>query len=110
MADEFRLSRKLMNISLAVYCDPKIHVPDFMTKVRILPTIAVVGQTDKVMRTETGDTVVDIFVKFMPVTDETYENITSVCEPIKSLAGIDRIKVQKVDKQNVLYNGQPIVI
>lgn len=110
MSDQFRLSRKLMNISLAVYCDPKIHVPDFMTKVRILPTIAVVGQTDKVMRTESGDTVVDIFVKFMPVTDDVYENITSVCELIKSLPGVDRIKVQKVDKQNVLYNGQPIVI
>ena len=110
MADEFRLSRKLMNISLAVYCDPKIHVPDFMTKVRILPTVAVVGQTDKVMRTETGETVVDIFVKFMPISDETYDNLTSVCELIKSLPGVDRIKVQKVNKQNVLYNGQPIII
>jgi len=110
MADKFRLSRKLMNISLAVYCDPKIHVPDFMTKVRILPTVAVVGQTDKVMRTETGETVVDIFVKFMPISEDAYDNLTSVCELIKSLPGVSRIKVQKLNKQNVLYNGQVITI
>lgn len=110
MTDKFRLSRKLTNISLAIYCDPEIHVPDFLTKIRILPTIAVVGQTDKVMRTETGDTVVDIFVKFMPVSDDTYDNIVSVCELIKSLPGVDRVKVLMLDKKNVTYQGNTIVI
>lgn len=110
MADKFRLSRKLMNINLAIYCDPKIHVPDFMTKIRILPTVAVVGQTDKVMRTESGETVVDVFVKFMPVSEETYDNIVSLCELIKSLPGVDRIKVMKLDKKPVLYQGSVIII
>ena len=110
MSDKYRLSRKLANISLAVYCDPEIHIPDFLTKIRILPTISVVGQTDKVMRTETGDTVVDIFVKFMPISDKTYDNIVSVCELIKSLPGVSRIRVDKLDGKDVTYKGSKILI
>ena len=110
MKDKYRLSRKITNITLAIYCDPEIHVPDFLTKIRILPTVAVVGQSDKVMRTEQGDTVVDVYVKFMPVSDETYKNIISVCELIKSLPGVRRIKVLELNKKPVTYEGSPIMV
>ena len=80
MSDKFRLSRDLMNITIAVICNPEIHVPDLLTKIRILPTVAVVGQSDKVMRTESGETVVDIYVKFLPVSRKQYKNIVAMCD------------------------------
>jgi len=110
MSDKFRLSRQLMNITIAVVCNPEIHVPDLLTKIRILPTVAVVGQSDKVMRTETGETIVDIYVKFLPVSSKRYKNIIAVCELIKSLPGVNKIKVLELDKKPVTFNGKQIVV
>tara|TARA_B100000035_G_C21022792_1_gene564774 strand:+ start:370 stop:702 length:333 start_codon:yes stop_codon:yes gene_type:complete len=110
MSDKFRLSRDLMNITIAVICNPEIHVPDLLTKIRILPTVAVVGQSDKVMRTESGDTVVDIYVKFLPVSKKEYKNIIAMCELIKSLPGVNKIKVLELNKKKVTFNGNQIVV
>ena len=110
MSDRFRLSRDLTNISIAVVCNPEIHVPDLLTKVRILPTVAVVGQTDKVMRTETGETIVDIYVKFLPISSKQYKNIVAICELIKSLPGVNKIKVQELNKKKVTFQGNQIII
>lgn len=110
MSDKYRLSRELMNITIAVICNPEIHVPDLLTKIRILPTVAVVGQSDKVMRTEAGETVVDIYVKFLPVSNKRYKNIVAICELIKSLPGVDKIKVLALDKKPVTFKGNQIII
>ena len=110
MSDKFRLSKSLTNITIAVICDPEIHVPDLLTKVRILPTVAVVGQSDKVMRTESGETIVDIYVKFLPVSTKRYKNIVAMCELIKSLPGVNKIKVLELDKKPVSFKGSQIVV
>tara|TARA_Y100000992_G_C20941586_1_gene339306 strand:+ start:142 stop:474 length:333 start_codon:yes stop_codon:yes gene_type:complete len=110
MSDKFRLSKSLTNITIAVICDPEIHVPDLLTKVRILPTVAVVGQSDKVMRTETGETIVDIYVKFLPVSTKRYKNIIAMCELIKSLPGVNKIKVLELDKKPVSFKGNQIIV
>jgi len=110
MSDQYRLSRQLMNVTVAVICNPEIHVPDLLTKIRILPTVAVVGQSDKVMRTDTGETVVDIYVKFLPVSSKRYKNIVAICELIKSLPGVNKIKVLELDKKPVTFKGQQIII
>jgi len=110
MSDKFRLSRSLTNITIAVVCNPEIHVPDLLTKIRILPTVAVVGQSDKVMRTESGETIVDIYVKFLPVSSKRYKNIVAMCELIKSLPGVNKIKVLELDKKPVTFKGKRIEI
>ena len=107
---DYRLTRSLMNVTVAVVCEKDIHIPDLLTKVRVLPSIAVVGQVDKVMRTEIGDTIVDIFVKFLPVSSKRYENIISVCELIKSLPGVMKVKVIELDGKIVKFHGAQIVI
>ena len=110
MAGKYRLSRKLANISVSITCETDIHIPDFLTKIRVLPSIAVVGQDDKVMRNESGDTIVDIYVKFLPISDKRYKNIVSVCELIKSLPGVIRVKVLELDGKRVTFKGSQIIV
>ena len=51
---DYKLKRKLAMAVVNLKIENETHVPDLMTRIRILPGIAVVGQKDKVARFSDG--------------------------------------------------------
>ena len=46
----YKLKKKIASTVLTLKLESETHVPDLMTKIRVLPTVAVVGQKEKVQR------------------------------------------------------------
>jgi hypothetical protein len=108
--EDKHLASKMLKVELAVKMDMEAHVPDMMTLVRVLPSVAVVGQTDRVERSTAEGTTADIYVKFLPVPGSVYFNLVRLCKSIKALKGVKIVKVEKLGGRNVVFKGAPIVI
>ena len=105
-----RLKHEQMKIGCHLIMDPDAHVPDTLTRIRALATVTVVGQQAPVNRTSMGNTLLDIYVKFLPSSSSTYKNLISIAKLIKSLPGIRIVKVTAVGGRSVLYKGENIVV
>ena len=86
------------------------HVPDTLTKIRALSGITVVGQKSPVDRNEKGSTVLEIYIKFLPSTENQYKNLTSIARLVKSLPGVKIVRILTVGGREVLYKNKPIVV
>ena len=109
-ADTSRLKHEQMKIGCHLIMDPDVHVPDTLTRIRALATVTVVGQQKPVNRTSMGNTILDVYVKFLPSSASVYKNLTSIGKLIRSLPGIRIVKVVSVGGRPVLYKGENIVI
>jgi hypothetical protein len=105
-----RLKKELMNVTMRLICDHDTHVPDTLTRIRVLPTVAVVGQKEKVQRSDVGATLLDIYVKFLPKTGGIYSNLKLLGKMIKGLPGIQIVKFFTVGGKTVTIKGKPIVL
>ena len=88
---------QIVNIEMRIFVEKEASVTDVMTLVRVLQTVAVVGQTDHSLRSKKGRTVIPVSVKFLPETGGLDVNLKKLAERIKS---IDDIKVVKIIKVN----------
>ena len=86
------------------------HVPDTLTRIRVLPSVAVVGQKEPVNRTEKGSVYLEIYVKYLPTTSETYKSLIDISKLIKTLPGIKVVRILSVGGKSVLYKDKPIVV
>ena len=108
---EYRLQREIVKTTLRMTCAEDTHVPDLMTRVRILPSVAVVGQKERVVRPSAGNATLTLYVKYLPVISETlYESLVSLSKKVKSLPGVEVVSVVTVDGRSVLFKGEKIVI
>ena len=107
--EETRLDKSLTTINCVLKLTKETHVPDTLTRIRVLPTVSVVGQKSPVNRTETS-AVVEVYVKFLPNSSDTYKNIISISNLIKSLPGVEIVKVLTLGGKSVSYKGKPIVV
>jgi len=107
--EETRLDKTLLNVNLVLKCDKSTHIPDTLTRIRVLPTVSVVGQKSPVSRNERGASV-EIYVKFLPGTSETYKNLISIAELVKGLPGIKTVRVVSLGGREVNYRGKPIIV
>ena len=105
-----RLKRDLMNVTMRLIMQNESHVPDTLTRIRVLPSVAVVGQKEPVVRPEAGNVKLEIYVKFLPSVSNTYEALVSIGKLIKSLPGVKVIHVLSVGGRKVLYKNKPIMI
>ena len=96
--EDKHLASKMLKVELAVKMDMEAHVPDMMTLVRVLPSVAVVGQTDRVERSTAEGTTADIYVKFLPVPGSVYFNLVRLCKSIKALKGVKIVKEIKTHR------------
>ena len=110
LGPDSKLDQTLMHVDLRLTMKKGAHVPDTLTRIRVLPTVSVVGQTDKVLRNPTGATTLQCYVKFLPSDGDVYENVKRLAGLIKKLPDMEIVKVLKVDDQAVLYKGRPIVV
>ena len=109
-AATLRRDRDLEVISLRLLMTEGAHVPDTLTRIRVLPAVAVVGQTEKVERAKKRRAILEIYVKFLPGSKDIYKNIMSIGRMIKSLPGVEIVSVISYNNRKITYKDQPIVI
>mgnify|MGYP003627082033 CR=1 FL=1 len=109
--DKFRLDKDLEIASLRLIMEPGSHVPDTLTRIRVLPTVSVVGQKDKVRRpTKGGRVILDVYIKFLPPSKSIRKNLLSLGRMIKSFPGVTTIKVLSYNSRDISYQGKPMII
>ena len=107
---EFRLTKEVVKTSCRLTLAPDTHVPDLLTRIRILPSVAVVGQKERVIRPQEGRAVLVLYVKYLPLEGESmYQSIKSLTRKIKSLPGVEIVSVLTIDGREVLHKGAKIV-
>jgi hypothetical protein len=104
-----KLKNKIAKTVVTLRLERDTHVPDLMTRIRILPSVAVVGQKEKVDRFMDGDARLAISVKFLPKSSQVYVSIKELCTMIKRLPGVLSITVETYEKRKVTLRGQKII-
>ena len=105
----YKLERKLTRATLTLKLERETHVPDLMTRIRILKGVAVVAQKDKVARFFDGDAQLQITVKYLPSVEDALKSIEEICLLIKGLPGVKLIAVDEFNKRKVNLKGKKIV-
>jgi len=105
----YKLERKITTTLLVLKLEKDTHVPDLMTRVRILPAVAVVAQAERVESFPDGDGKLALSIKFLPRTSEIYVSVKKLSQMIKNLPGVKSITVEKYNKKNILLRGKKIV-
>ena len=108
--EEGRLTQDQIKITCHLVMDPDAHVPDTMTRIRALASVTVVGQQSPVDRTGKGNTLLDVYVKFLPASEGLYKNLMTIGKLIKSLPGVRIVRVVSVGGRPVRYKDENIVI
>lgn len=107
---DYRLKKSLMNVKVRIQMDPDVHVPDLLTRIRILASVAIVNQTMKTMRTQDGREFIEVIVKFMPNTEGAYTNLLTMAKMIRAMPGIKSVRVVDLSGKPVTFEGNPIVV
>lgn len=105
----FKLKRKIATAVFTIKLENETHIPDLMTRMRILPGVAVVGQKEKVARYMDGDAMLIASLKYLPRTPEIYSGLKHVAVMIKNLPGVKSISVVSYNKKNITMKGEKIV-
>ena len=104
-----KLKTKIAVTVVTLKLEDETHVPDLMTRIRILPSFAVVGQTDKVDKFATGDTRLQISIKFLPKSSAIYPSLKELCTMMKRLPGVMSIAVETYEKRRITIKGNKII-
>lgn len=105
----YKLQRKIETAVVTLRLERDTHVPDLMTRIRILPSIAVVGQKDKVDRFVDGDARLKISIKYLPRSEEIYKSLKHLSMMIKKLPGVLSVTVDEYKKRKVTSRGRKII-
>ena len=105
-----RLTREQVKITCKLIMEVDAHVPDTLTRIRALPMVTVVGQKEPVNRTSKGNTILEVYVKFLPTSGNNYRNLLSIAKLVKSLPSIKIVRVISLEGRPILYQGKPIVV
>ena len=107
---DYKLKRSLMNIKLRLKIDNDVHVPDLLTRIRILASVSVVLQTMKQTRFPDGYEYIDISLKFMPNSESSYKNLITISKMVKSMPGVKTVRVLEMGGKPVTFEGNSIVV
>ena len=104
-----KLKTKISVTVITLKLEDETHVPDLMTRIRILPSVAVVGQKDRVDKYVDGDTRLKISIKYLPKSSEIYTSLKELCTMIKRLPGVLSISVESYEKRRITLKGQKLI-
>lgn len=107
---DFRLKRSLMNVKLRLSLAPEAHVPDTMTRIRILASVSIVSQAAPVQKLTDGREYLDINVKFMPNAEGVYKNLVTLAKMVKTMPGVKSVRILELSGKPVTFQGKPIVL
>jgi len=106
----YRLEKELVNVTLRLIMEGETHVPDTLTRIRVLPTVSVVGQKEKVYRNDQGSAILEIYVKFLPKGSSDVSSVLKLAKLIKGLPGVKIVRVLAVAGSPVMFKGKPIIV
>jgi len=106
---DYKLKRKLATAVVTLKIENEVHVPDLMTRIRILPGVAVVGQKDKVARFADGDGLLPLSIKYLPQSDEIYQSLKNISNLIKKIKGVKTVAIQTFNKRNITMKGNKLI-
>jgi len=106
----YRLEKELVNVTLRLIMEGETHVPDTLTRIRVLPTVSVVGQKEKVYRNDQGSAILEIYVKFLPKGSSDVSSVLKLVKLIKGLPGVKIVRVLAVAGSPVMFKGKPIIV
>jgi len=104
-----KLKSKIARSAITIRLEKDTHIPDLMTRIRILPSVAVVGQKEKVDKFMDGYSRLTVSVKFLPKSLQVYISLKELCTMIKRLPGVISITVETYDKRKVTLKGEKII-
>ena len=104
-----KLKNKIVKTVVVLRLERDTHVPDLMTRIRILPSVAVVGQKEKVDRFIDGDARLAISIKFLPKSTQVYISLKELCTMIKRLPGVMSITVESYEKRKITLRKEKII-
>lgn len=105
----YKLDKKLANAVMTLKLERETHVPDLMTRIRILPGVAVVAQKDKVARFFDGDAQLQITVKYLPISEQIFDSVKNVAEEIKKLPGVKSVAIDVYNKRKITLKGRKLI-
>lgn len=105
----YKLEKKVTSVSMTLKLESETHVPDLMTRIRILPSVAVVAQNDKVARFMDGDAQLSISIKYLPRSTEIYASVKKLAMMIKRLPGVKLITIDSYNKKKLTLRGERII-
>ena len=108
-ATNYKLKRKIVTAVVTLKIENEVHVPDLMTRIRILPGVAVVGQKDKVARFADGDGLLPLSIKYFPQSDEIYDSLQRMSNLVKKLPGVKSVAIQSFNKRNITMKGKKLI-
>ena len=106
---DYKLERKLSDTLVSLKIERDTHVPDLLTRIRIAPGIAVVGQKAKVKRFFDGDAQVFVGVKYMTKTDEVYASVKQLADTIKVLPGVKSVAILMHNGKKITFDGKKLI-
>jgi len=107
---DYRLKKSLMNVKIRMQMDPEVHVPDLLTRIRILASVAIVNQTMNTMKTQDGREFIEVIVKFMPNAEGAYTNLLTMAKMVRAMPGIKSVRVVDLSGKPVTFEGKPVVV
>ena len=105
----YKLEKKIATAVMTIKLERDTHVPDLMTRIRILPGIAIVAQKDKVARFMDGDAMLPVSIKYLPATTEIYVGVEKIAKMIKRLPGVKTVSVSEFNKKTITLHGKRII-
>lgn len=105
----YKLDKKLTSAVVTLKLERETHVPDLMTRIRILPGVAVVAQKDKVARFFDGDAQLMITIKFLPRIEDVLKSIKHISKMIKKLPGVKSVAVESYNKRKITMHGKKLI-
>ena len=105
----YKMKSAIARAVITIRLENETHIPDLMTRVRILPSVAVVGQKEKVDRYMDGDARLSVSVKFLPNSSQVYSSLKELCTMIKRLPGVLSITVESYDKRKITLRGEKLI-
>jgi len=105
----YRLPRKLSSLVATLKLENLTHVPDLMTRIRILESVAVVAQKDKVARFFDGDANLKVSIKYMPESSDVLGSIKILSQKIKELPGVKTVIIHEYNKRKITLRGKRLV-
>ncbi len=132
-----KLTRPLILIRMSLFVEPGTYVPDMLTRVRILETVASVTQdreffayqspearpidaslssslptqvqTVKDVTSTAGRDVVNVIVRFLPKAVTVGEAVREIAGRVKGVPGVRTIRMDELNGRPLTVGGKPVV-
>jgi hypothetical protein len=132
-----KLGRPLLTVRISMFIEPGTYIPDLLTRVRVLETVASVTQDREFYEranpdarpvdaslssalptnvdplkgavSTSGRDVVNVLVRYLPKTVTVGEAVKELAERVRALPGVRRVRFDEMSGRPLTVGGKPVV-